>query len=181
MQSKTLETKLGSVILREAMISDVEQFRELRLDALQESPTAFPGDYVDYIDRPMGFWEGRLNADEMRNIFLAEYEHQLVGMTGIRRGETSKTKHSAVIWGVYVRPSWRGLRIADALIDMCIEWARLNGVNIVTLGVTAASASAIRCYERCGFLISGTEPRGLFYDGRYYDGYHMYRLLDDTQ
>jgi RimJ/RimL family protein N-acetyltransferase len=67
------------------------------------------------------------------------------------------------------------------LIERCIEWATLNSVNIVTLGVTAASASAVRCYERCGFLISGTEPRGIFYEGKYYDGYYMYRLLDETR
>jgi ribosomal protein S18 acetylase RimI-like enzyme len=88
-------------------------------------------------------------------------------MTGIRRGESSKTKHSATIWGVYVRPPWRGVRIADSLIEACVDWAKLNDVNIVKLGVTAASQSAIRCYERCSFVICGTEPRGMYYEGKY--------------
>jgi ribosomal protein S18 acetylase RimI-like enzyme len=101
-------------------------------------------------------------------------------MTGIRRGETSKTKHSATIWGVYVRPSWRGLRIAQVLIEACIAWAKSNGVSIVKLGVTAASTSAVRCYQRCGFTIYGTEPRGIFYDGKYYDGYLMVRSLENS-
>ena len=101
-------------------------------------------------------------------------------MTGIRRGESPKTRHSATIWGVYVRPEWRGLRIADSLIEACIGWAKSNDANIVKLGVTSASTSAVRCYQRCGFTISGTEPRGIFYDGQYYDGYLMYRSLDNS-
>jgi len=101
-------------------------------------------------------------------------------MTGIRRGKTSKTKHGATIWGVYVRPQWRGLHIAESLIDACLAWAKSNEVNIVKLGVTAASTSAVRCYQRCGFIIYGTEPRSIFYDGQYYDGYLMYRNLNNS-
>ena len=174
-----LETSHGLVIIRQGTNADVEQFRELRLDALEESPTAFPADYSAYVEHPRSFWENRLKSDEGGTIFLAEHEKQLIGITGIRRGESSKTKHSATIWGVYVRPPWRGLRNADSLIETCIDWARLRDVNIVKLGVTAASQSAISCYERCGFSISGTEPRGMYYEGKYYDGYFMVRLLED--
>ena len=173
------ETSRGAVTVRKGMISDALKFRELRLDALQESPAAFPADYEAYANHPMRFWEDRLEPDGIGSIFFAVHNDQLVGMTGIRKGDTPKTKHSATIWGVYVRPAWRGLHLADSLIEKSIEWAKLNGVNIVKLGVLAASISAIRCYERCGFTVSGTEPRGIFYDGDYYDGFFMYRFLDD--
>jgi RimJ/RimL family protein N-acetyltransferase len=180
MQPVNLETRLGSVIVREATLADAEQFRELRLDALQDSPIAFPVDYEVYVNHPASFWENRLKADETSNIFFAEHDNQLIGMMGIRKGELPKTKHGATIWGVYVRPAWRGLRLADSLIEACIEWGNSNDVMIVKLGVTAASTSAVRCYQRCGFIIYGTEPRGLFYEGQYYDGYLMYRSLDNS-
>ena len=176
----TIETKNGTVFIREGMISDVEQFRELRLDALQDSPIAFPADYAVNVNHAMSFWEDRLKTDETGTIFFAEHENGLIGMTGIRRGESPKTRHSATIWGVYVRPEWRGLRIAESLIEACIAWAKPNDVNIIKLGVTAASISAVRCYQRCGFIIYGTEPRGIFYEGQYYDGYLMYRSLDNS-
>lgn len=180
MQPISLETRHGSVLIREATISDAEQFRELRLDALQDSPIAFPVDYGVNVNHPMSFWEDRLKTDETGIIFFAKHENGLIGMTGIRRGESPKTRHSATIWGVYVRPEWRGLRIADSLIDACIGWAKSHEVKIVKLGVTAASTSAVRCYQRCGFIIYGTEPRGIFYNGQYYDGYLMYRSLDNS-
>jgi len=159
-------------------MGDVVQFRELRLFALQDSPTAFSADYQVNYNHPMSFWEGRLRFDEHGIIFFAEQDSKLMGMTGIRKGESPKTKHGAYIWGVYIHPEWRGLHIAEELINTCIEWAKAREVEIVKLGVTSTNASAIRCYERCGFTIYGTEPRGIFYDGRYYDEHLMFKLLD---
>jgi RimJ/RimL family protein N-acetyltransferase len=173
------ETKRGLIFIREALVTDIDQFRALRLYALQESPASFPGEYSTYVNRPQDFWEDRLKAEGNKTLYFAEHEGQLIGMTGIRRGEWPKTKHSAEIWGVYVRPEWRGLHIAEMLIEACTDWAKAKGVNILNLGVTAASTSAVRCYQRCGFTICGTEPRGIFYDGKYYDGYFMFKLLDD--
>jgi ribosomal protein S18 acetylase RimI-like enzyme len=180
MQPMNLETRLGSVIVREATLADAGQFRELRLDALQDSPVAFSADYEISANHPMSFWKGGLTSNETGTIFFAEHASQLVGMMGIRKDELPKTRHTAEIWGVYVRPEWRGLRIADSLIEACVGWAKSKEVKIVKLGVTAASTSAVRCYQRCGFIIYGTLPRGLFYDGQYYDGHLMYRSLDNS-
>jgi RimJ/RimL family protein N-acetyltransferase len=113
-------------------------------------------------------------------IFLAEADNQLIGMTGIARGNTPKTRHSATVWGVYVRPEWRGLRIAEELIHACLDWARTRKIVAARLGVTTTNTSAIRCYERCGFQITGSEPRALYYDGQYYDFYMMYCSLDNS-
>lgn len=176
--NKVLETPRGTISIREALPSDVSQYREFRLGALQDSPTAFSADYQVNLNHPMSFWEGRLSFDEHGIIFFATHENNLIGMTGIRRGESPKTKHSAGIWGVYVRPEWRGLHIAEALIEICIAWAKPCQVNIVKLGVTTTNTSAVRCYERCGFTIYGNEPRALLYEGNYYDDYLMSRSLD---
>jgi len=94
-------------------------------------------------------------------------------MTGIRRRESPKTKHSAGISGVYIRAEWRGLHIAEALIDSCVKWAKERRVNTIKLAVVTINTSAIHCYERCGFTTYGTEPRAIFHEGKYYDEYLM--------
>jgi len=173
--NKRFETSRGSINIREALPSDVIQYRELRLFALQDAPTAFSADYQTHVNRPMSFWEGRLTFDEYGIIFFAEYAGNLIGMTGIRQRESPKTKHSADIFSVYVRPEWRGLHIAEGLLDRCVQWAKAREVNILKLGVMADNTPARRCYERCGFKIYGTEPRDVFYEGSYYDLHLMYR------
>jgi hypothetical protein len=43
----------------------------------------------------MSHWENRLKPDPNGTIILAEQNAQLIGMTGIRQGESAKTKHAA--------------------------------------------------------------------------------------
>ena len=75
----------------------------------------------------------------------------------------------AVIWGVYVIPQYRGLHIAEALIEECIAWGRAHGVSIVKLGVITSNTPAIRCYIRCGFTVYGVNPQSNYYNGKYFD------------
>jgi len=174
---KAVETNQGTVIIREANMTDLEQFRELRLFALKESPLAFGTDYETDRNRSPEYWQERLREDEYSVMFVAEHDQTLIGMTGITCRPLPKTKHSGKIIGVFVHPKWRGLRIAESLIDACIEWARSKEKVIIKLGVNAENTSAIRCYERCGFTIYGTDPMGTFYNGKYYDGYLMSKLI----
>ena len=177
----SLDTARGAVILREANLADAAQFRDLRLSGLQDSPTAFSADYQVNINHPMSFWEGRLSFDEHGVIFFVEHESFLIGMSGIRQGESPKTKHGAYVWGVYIRPEWRGLHLAEALINLCADWAGSRGIVILKLGVMANNESAIHCYKRCGFTVYGTEPRALFYENQYYDEYLMSRDLQTAE
>lgn len=177
--NKPLETVRGEIVIREANPGDAVAFRELRLYALQDSPTAFSADYQKNFHHPLGYWENLLtmHPDES-TIFLALQEDKLLGMSGIGRGGSPKTRHSATIWGVYVMPEWRGLHIAEELIRACFTWARARKIVAAKLGVIATNTAAIRCYERCGFKITGTEPRALYYDDQYHDFYMMHCALD---
>ena len=178
---QSFTTPRGEILIREANPKDAGHFRELRLHALQDSPTAFSADYQRNSSHPHQYWEDMLamHTDES-TILLAEHENHLIGMTGIARGNTPKTRHSATIWGVYMRPEWRGLHIAEELIHACLTWARARKIIAARLGVTTTNMSAIRCYERCGFKITGTEPRALYYEGQYHDFYMMYCPLDNS-
>jgi ribosomal protein S18 acetylase RimI-like enzyme len=179
--NQSINTSRGEISIREANPRDAPPFRELRLSGLQDSPTAFSADYQRSFNQPTQYWEDMLSAHaEESTIFLAEHENKLIGMTGIARGGSPKTRHSATVWGVYIRPEWRGLHIAEALIQACITWARGKEIVAARLGVTATNTSAIRCYERCGFRITGTEPRAVYYEGQYHDFYTMYCPLDKS-
>ncbi len=178
---RSFATPRGKILVREGKPADAVAFRELRLGALQDSPIAFTSDYQKNLNHPLKYWEETLTTQpDESTIFLATNEGDPIGMTGIARSGSSKTRHSAWIWGVYVKPEWRGLHIAEELIQSCFEWARARKIALAKLGVAAVNQPAIRCYERCGFKIYGTEPRAIFYEGKYYDEHLMYRSLDDA-
>jgi RimJ/RimL family protein N-acetyltransferase len=176
---KSITTLRGTIIIRQSNPADAANFRELRLGALLDSPTSFSMDYDRASQQSIKYWEDTLAMNDQESaIFFAEHEGQLIGMTGIARGRSPKTRHGADIWGVYVMPQWRGLHIAEELLASCKNWAKAREVVILRLAVVATNQSAIRCYERCGFVTYGTEPRALCYEGTYYDEYLMSLSLD---
>lgn len=178
---RSLLTPRGRVLIREARATDAAQFRELRLEALQDSPIAFSADYQKTSNQPLKYWQDTLTMQvDESTIFLAAGEDTLIGMTGIARGSSPKTRHSAWIWGVYVTPAWRGLRLAEELVGACLAWAEAKEIVVVKLGVASTNVAAIRCYERCGFVTYGTEPRAIFYEGKYHDEYLMSRSLEGS-
>ncbi|HEY4689515.1 MAG TPA: GNAT family N-acetyltransferase [Anaerolineae bacterium] len=176
----TLSTPRGTITIRPAALDDVEAYRDLRLEALRLHPEVFGSDYTSDLAEPMARWADRIRRSTGEGegiIFFAEAGGRLIGMTGVVRGYIPKGAHSGTIWGVFVRPEWRGLRIADALIDACIDWARARGVRLVKLGVVTTNTPAIRCYARCGFTVYGVEPEVIHANGAYYDELLMVRRL----
>ncbi len=167
-----ITTPRGTVTLRSAREEDAPAYRDLRLEALRNHPEAFSSDYAANLAKPMTFWVERLrfsSADSAVMMYFAVHDQQLIGMCGITRTNSPKTWHSANIVGMYVRPEWRGLRIAEELVTACVDWARTQEVRIVKLAVVTTNTRAIRCYARCGFQVYGIEPQALYYDGVFYD------------
>jgi len=69
-------TSVDGVTIRPATLADVKSFRELRLEALQNHPTAFGQDYTEVLSRQQKYWEETLTINnEEEAIFLAEAEH----------------------------------------------------------------------------------------------------------
>ncbi|MEW5868707.1 MAG: GNAT family N-acetyltransferase [Chloroflexota bacterium] len=178
--SQPLSTPKGSVAIRPAVPQDAVLLRELRLEALASQPEAFAADYALTAADSADVWGTLIAKNAQQNsgvLCVASAGEQLVGMTGLGRGHWPKTCHSATIWGVFVRPAWRGHHLAQALIEACSDWARPQGVVTVKLGVVTSNTAAIRCYARCGFTIYGIEPKAIYHSGVFYDELLMAKPL----
>ncbi|MHB8627602.1 MAG: GNAT family N-acetyltransferase [Aggregatilineales bacterium] len=160
------------VAVRPIQESDAPAFRTLRLEALKAHPDAFGADYAESEARPLEHWQERARPDPngMQITFVAESDDSLIGMAGIYRNSSLKSRHSSSVWGVYVRETWRGRRIADALVTTCVNWAQAQqDIRIVKLCVVTTNIPAIHCYVRCGFAMYGIEPEAIAWNGVYYD------------
>jgi len=174
-----LSTSEGEVAIRIATPGDAEALFNLRLEALVAHPEAFAADIEITRARGVKAWEDAITSDardESGVIVIASAGNDLVGMTGVGRGHWPKTRHSGIVWGVYVTSAWRRLRIADAILGKCILWAGGHGIVVLKLGVVTTNEPAIRCYQRCGFVTYGTEPKSNYLGGEYFDEFLMARL-----
>jgi ribosomal protein S18 acetylase RimI-like enzyme len=176
----SLDTPRGKVTIRPSREQDVYAYRDLRQEALRLHPEAFGGDYEESLAYPLERWQKNVRdgaGSEKSILFVAEADGVLVGMTGIYRHDGVKMRHSANIWGVYVRSEWRGLGIIDALLAACLDWATAQRVRLAKLSVVTTNVPAIRSYVRAGFSVYGLEPEVIMVGGSYYDELLMVRRL----
>ncbi len=124
------QTERGLLTILQAQESDAPAYRELRLEALRNHPEAFSSDYALNQAEPPSYWSNRLQAlGQESMLYFVIHNNQFIGMCGISRGYSPKTRHSATIWGVYIQSEWRGLQIAEALIAECAQWAKTQEVS----------------------------------------------------
>jgi RimJ/RimL family protein N-acetyltransferase len=162
------------LLVRPTTEADADAFREMRLEALRNHPEAYSADYDEQANFSREQWLERLRNG---NTFVACEGDTLVGMAGIFRDGTPKTQHKGKIWGVYVRPNFRGHGLAQRLVNTCVDWARAQQLRYVMLAVITTNTSAVNAYKKCGFAIYGVEPDGLFWDNVYYDEFVMIKWL----
>ncbi len=170
--STSIQTSRGTVLVRYAGPQDAARLRALRLEALSTHPEAFSQDYQEAAAKTEEAWTRRLLVDPRQSdevICVAATGDDLVGMAGLYRFKSEKTKHAGNVWGVYVKPEFRNLHIAEQLIRLCLAWAKEQGLLVAEIGAIADNAAAIRCYLRCGFRVFGVEPQALLWDGIMHD------------
>src|SRR3982751_701328 len=112
--------------IRPIIQSDLPAFKALRLEALREHPEAFGSDYHEAQLQPESAWIERITAaveGKTHRIFLADAgAKELAGMLGVYRSHGVKNEHAASIWGVYIRPQFRGQRLCEQLMRSALDW-----------------------------------------------------------
>jgi ribosomal protein S18 acetylase RimI-like enzyme len=144
---------------------DAAAFQALRLSGLRLSPDAFGSSWEEEVDRPL-----ERTAEALANGFVAGCERDgvLVGIGGLRIGQSVKTRHRGMIWGVYVDPDARGLGVGKRLMTALIDQARAE-VEDLTLTVSAHNETAIGLYRSLGFEPYGLDRRSLKIGDDYVD------------
>ncbi len=162
--------------IRFLTVADVAAYRELRLQALQESPTAFGSSYEQEICLSLAEFAARIGFDTANRFICAAVDdrQQMIGMLGFSRESRLKRAHIGAIWSMYVVPKFRNQGVGAALLDQVLAHARELGVlRQIILGVTANNSAAISLYRSRGFKRFGLEHDALFVDGTYFDEEHL--------
>jgi GNAT superfamily N-acetyltransferase len=147
-----LQTSGGhnTLSIRRAGPEDWAVLRELRLNALSGSPSAFGSTYEG--ERLLRDDEWRERLTRRGRVSLIAFLGDLpVGITG---GFVEDAGYAEVV-SMWVVPAARGTGVGDALVDEVLNWAREQGASEARLWVTRGNDVAERLYARHGFERNG--------------------------
>jgi ribosomal protein S18 acetylase RimI-like enzyme len=144
---------------RRIIAGEWRQYRDLRLEALKDSPLAFVEQYDDALGRDDRFWQDRVERSatgQTSSTFVAVHAGKFIGKASCFV-ETEITEYvSAHVVGVYVTPRFRGQRIAETLMVAALKWAWDDaGAARIRLFVMETNDRASAFYRRLGFVLTG--------------------------
>ncbi len=140
---------------------DAPAYAALRREMLVDSPWAFLRSIDDdfaVVEREIAAKLGE-NENDIAGAFDDDEPSRLLASAGVVRLEPRKTRHRALIWGVYVTPAARGRGLGRAVMNLAIDTARTwPGIDYIWLSVSERTLAARAMYESLGFVTWGTEP-----------------------
>ncbi len=134
--------------IRRLTSDDWVAYREIRLAALADAPSAFGSNLARELAYPDDIWRSRLDGSQS-TVFAAEWEGRLVGLVG---GLSTASEGTALLVSMWVAPEARRQGVGDALVQRVISWAEEAGYTRLELAVTVGNEAAERVYTRCGFV-----------------------------
>ena len=163
--------------------SDAPQYRELMLEAYVQAADAFTSTAEERAKEPLSWWVNRIaSASGLSQSFGAFQAEQLVGTVALEYSAKSKTQHSALVIGMYIRPAARRLGAGAKLMQAAISAARARpGLRVLRLTVTQGNEAAVRLYESVGFSAWGVEPMAILTPSGYKAKVHMAMQLAGSE
>lgn len=156
--------------IRPLNATEATLFQQLRLEALQDAPTAFGSSFEEESALGLEHFRAWITAGDGSVILGAFAGTTLVGIVGINRQRRLKIRHKATIWTVYITPSQRGTGLGRQLMRAAIDHARaIPGLAQLQLTVSAGNAAACTLYSALGFVEYGQEPQALCVAGVFHD------------
>ncbi len=141
----------ASLRVRPGLARDAFALREIRLEALADTPDAYGETYDECVAWSEATWATKA---EQWNFYLAEVNGRVVGMA---RGESHEAESDRrFLFAMYVSPSARGTDAARLLVDEVSAWAKAQGADALHLYVSNAVPRARAFYVKAGFVTTGS-------------------------
>jgi RimJ/RimL family protein N-acetyltransferase len=141
---------MSEIMIRVLGEEDWQQYREVRLAALSESPQSFTASYKDEADQDEAFWRDRMTRSVR---FVAERDGAAVGVVSL--GHDDEDPQVGEIFGLYVTPKARTTGVSWRLVQAAAEQAHRDGMRQLQYWVGTENARAIAFAANFGFRPAG--------------------------
>jgi GNAT superfamily N-acetyltransferase len=162
--------------VRALVESDAPAYRQLMLHAYQQAADAFTSTAEEREAEPLSWWVQRIADPRGASAAFGAFQAgRLVGTVAVEFNAKPKTRHKALVIGMFVEADCRGLGLGRQLLEAAIACARSRaGVRVLTLTVTQGNDPAIGLYRAFGFDAFGAEPMAILTPSGYRAKVHMW-------
>lgn len=154
-----------TITLHRLEVDDWERFRAVRLEALRSDPGVFSARLADALARSDEGWQ-----DFLRNpntaVFGVFDGEQMIGITGISIDREDPTGETAMLWGSWLRPDYRGRGISKAMYEARLGWAKAHPIcKKVVVSHRESNIASRNANQKNGFRFVGKSDPQTWPDG----------------
>jgi ribosomal protein S18 acetylase RimI-like enzyme len=139
---------LKNIIIRPTSAADWPALKATRLAALLDAPTAFGTSHASAARLSDADWQQRAISTPQRTFFLAFDADHAIGLAAQVVAGSGEC-HLIAMW---VAQQYRGLAVAQGLVDAVKQCAVDNGHPRLVLDVAPENARAAAFYRKQGFV-----------------------------
>lgn len=153
----------GMYPIRILTAADASAYRSLMLEAYEQAPDAFTATPAERRAEPESWWIRRIgSADGLATSLGAWQNEQLVGTVALEYSAKPKTRHAALVLGMYVQAAQRGQGLGLALMKAAVAAASSRPeILALNLTLTEGNEPALRLYRSVGFVTWGVQPQAI--------------------
>lgn len=127
---------------------NISLFKETRLRALQDSPSAFGSTYARESVMDDETWRQRWAGDYV-TAYLAHSDEAPCGIAGVYIDRDDPARAGLI--SMWVTPESRRKNVGRLLVEAACDWAREKNARAIYLMVTSNNEAASAFYKRLGF------------------------------
>lgn len=133
---------------------DWREFSKIRLAALQSDPSVFGSNYEKESKFGETYWRARLSGTD-NAVFMLFDSSNPIGITGISIDRADPDRKSAVLWGSWLAPEYRGRGLSKIMYRARLDWAANHPtVEKIIVSHRASNLASKRANQKHGFVFT---------------------------
>lgn len=146
-----------NIEIKTLSVNELNDFRTIRLSALEKSPKMFGSTYIAEVVKPLMFFEACLSNS---TVFGVYHKDEIIGLATLTQEIGAKFSHKAYLSSVFIEPEFQQKGVASRLLNVVVEYSKKH-VEQILLTVAEDNKAAIHLYKKLGFQIYGVDEKAL--------------------
>jgi RimJ/RimL family protein N-acetyltransferase len=149
-----------NISIRQLKEDDWREFSQVRLKALKTDPRVFGSNYEKESQFTEADWRDRLQDTKDVAIFMLFAGETPIGITGVSVFRDDSTGKTALLWGSWLEPDFRGKGLSELMYRARIEWAKRHpNVNRIIVSHRASNTASKYANQKHGFKFTRTHEK----------------------